>query len=62
VSKVCEKPSVRYFMVGRLVPGEYGYVWVIPVGIGEIGTVHKTDLLPVLGGLGNEWFRLSETG
>ena len=62
VTKVSEKPSVRYVKTGRLLPGDDGYIRVIRDGIGEIDRVHKTDLLLVLGGLGNEEFRLSEAG
>jgi len=62
VTKVTEKPALRYIKTGRLVPGDDGYVRVIRDGTGEIGIVHKTDLLLVLGGLGNEEFRMSESG
>jgi hypothetical protein len=62
VTRVSERPSVRYVKTGRLVPGDDGYIRVIRDGIGEIGTVHKADLLLILGGLGSEEFRLSESG
>ena len=62
VTKVSEKPSVRYVKAGRLLPGDDGYIRVIRDGTGEIGTVHKADLLLVLGGSGYGKFRLSESG
>jgi len=62
VTSVKERPSVRYIKVGRLVPGDEGYIRVIRDGSGEVMTVHKTDMVLALGGLLSGEVRLSDSG